>query len=150
MIDDLCSGFYRSQIKVLNLSSDNLFTILECNSDTSKKYILDKSIYKFARSYKYEGKTLAIKYFKQLPYWTLPDFYLSFHLSQFDSFSQFKLWLRELSGPFYSIILNDSIIYRLDCCFETSLFNLDYVYSCAYRRYVSLPQLKLYGEFYEV
>lgn len=150
MIDDIGLGFNLYQLKELELSSKELFHILEEKSDSFRKHQPNNSLYRYIRSYRYKGKGLVIKYYKCISAWALPDYYVSIHLSQFNSFLEFKRWLVDLVGPFFNIIFNESIIYRLDFCLETTDISLDYVFTNAYRRYVSIPQLKFYGDFYEI
>jgi hypothetical protein len=150
MIDDTGTGLFLYQLKLLGFTSKDLFQQLENKSDSSKKYQPNNSAYRFIRSYRYKGKGLVVKYYKNIAAWALPDYYFSFHLCQFNSFAEYKLWLEELLGPFFNVLFNESEIFRLDCCLETTEVSLDYVFTNGYRRYVSLPQLKLYGDFYEI
>ena len=147
MIDDVLVG--------LSLKGDKEFIpqLIERVKSKAKlhRFSNDKNrMYLSVSSYQYQQKQISFKYWKNVGYYGLPDIYISFHLSQFDSFNQFTKWLRELTGQLFDKIFKEAEVYRLDCCFETLDFDIDYIHQNGRRKYVQLDNLKHYGEFHEV
>ncbi len=128
-----------------------------------KKLIMDKGFTYKAKNYRfsffkpydvvetfYKGQvTIGICHTAKLNYIYYPEMIITFHLSQFDNFSDFKITLKYLFGEFSDYLYFKADIIRLDFCFETLDFNLRQVFTCFRRKYAQLKNIKLYGKNFE-
>jgi hypothetical protein len=150
MIDTVYVGGYESdlylQVSKLCEEIDSKASFHKGSNKFLNDRLKTKPGYYICKSWHFEGKMITLQSSPNFKKAYLPDFSITIHLCQFNSFNEFVSWFRFLTGPFFIYLFFKASLYRLDLCFFTTDFKLRSLF-LGMRR-VNARSVKLFGEFH--